>query len=435
MVHAGAIGVHAEHPYAARAFVLLALLQTSVGLAALAWKSRSRSTALTCLGVNVASVVGWGLTRTVGIGWIDGLGAPESPQAADTLCAVLALLAALAATATLAGKWIAPRATQTGLVTAAVAVLTAPALWTGATHVHAHDDSPRESSLEITSDGVIVTNLPSTTPQADPALPGAHSVPPADSASSSAGLDPTRAATSTVAPRVTAPNVTVTAPAATTTVPQITHTHSTTPEQRLAAQSGWPRPFDPAAGPSFDGIAGVTDAQFQRARTLITAAATDLIRYSTTAVAQSDGYRSIGDGITGYEHWIKWSLIDDGRVLDTKAPESLVYRVTAQGRTLVSAMFIARPGTDINDSTLVEYAGPLMQWHIHDNLCWLNGRVVGVTNSAGQCLIGSPDGVQSPMVHVWITSHPCGPFAAVEGVAAGTAQASDSERLDLCNNH
>jgi hypothetical protein len=37
------------------------------------------------------------------------------------------------------------------------------------------------------------------------------------------------------------------------------------------------------------------------------------------------------------------------------------------------------------------------------------------------------------MVHVWITPHECGPFAALEGVAAGVADASDAERVDLCN--
>jgi len=39
----------------------------------------------------------------------------------------------------------------------------------------------------------------------------------------------------------------------------------------------------------------------------------------------------------------------------------------------------------------------------------------------------------APMVHVWITPNVCGPFAALEGVGAGVADASDSERVDLCN--
>jgi hypothetical protein len=32
-------------------------------------------------------------------------------------------------------------------------------------------------------------------------------------------------------------------------------------------------------------------------------------------------------------------------------------------------------------------------------------------------------------VLVWITPHECGPFAALEGVAAGVADASDAERV------
>ena len=28
------------------------------------------------------------------------------------------------------------------------------------------------------------------------------------------------------------------------------------------------------------------------------------------------GYRSIGDSITGDEHYVKWAYVDDGRILD-----------------------------------------------------------------------------------------------------------------------
>ena len=97
---------------------------------------------------------------------------------------------------------------------------------------------------------------------------------------------------------------------------------------------------------------------------------------------------------------------------------------------------MADKGTPIYDKTLVEYAGGLMQWHVHTNLCWLtiNGamRVVGVTDTNG-CRLGFVETDGSPMVHVWITPHKCGPFAALEGVAAGVADASDAERVDLCN--
>ncbi|MGZ4766012.1 MAG: hypothetical protein ACXVH5_08155, partial [Ilumatobacteraceae bacterium] len=51
----------------------------------------------------------------------------------------------------------------------------------------------------------------------------------------------------------------------------------------------------------------------------------------------------------------------------------------------------------------------------------------------GHCANGINTGGQNPMVHVWITPHPCGVFAALEGVGAGQAAVPDSQRVDLCN--
>ena len=87
----------------------------------------------------------------------------------------------------------------------------------------------------------------------------------------------------------------------------------------------------------------------------------------------------------------------------------------------------ARP-TD--DPSLLAFAGPLMQWHNHGNLCWGVGpdgkpRVVGITDANGNCANGVNTGGQNPMVHVWITPHPCGVFAALEGVGAGQAAVPD----------
>ena len=58
------------------------------------------------------------------------------------------------------------------------------------------------------------------------------------------------------------------------------------------------------------------------------------------------GYRSIGDASTGFEHYINTDLINDDKFLDPTAPESLVYEVDGDARTLVSAMFIARRDAD-----------------------------------------------------------------------------------------
>lgn len=206
------------------------------------------------------------------------------------------------------------------------------------------------------------------------------------------------------------------------------------------AAANWPRPFDPAQPVDISGVSGVSAEQEQRARRLIADTARDLPRWSTIEAAVADGYRSIGDSVTGYEHYINASLIRDERFLDSSAPESLVYRVDGPRRTLVSAMYMAPPSASMDDPQLTGFAGPLMQWHVHDDLCWglgpnLNPVVIGVTGPDGKCPRGSLNvGIDVAMVHVWIIPHQCGPFAAVEGIAAGTAAVDDAERVDLCDH-
>ncbi len=148
------------------------------------------------------------------------------------------------------------------------------------------------------------------------------------------------------------------------------------------------------------------------------------------------GYRSIGDARTGYEHFINYSLINDDVILDPTQPESLVFRVDGDQRTLVSAMFIVGQRA-IDDPELVDYGGRLMQWHVHENLCWRGGddgpQVAGVTDADGNCPEGTVHaGGDNPMVHVWIVAHECGPFAALEGHGAGQAAAADGARTDQC---
>ena len=41
------------------------------------------------------------------------------------------------------------------------------------------------------------------------------------------------------------------------------------------------------------------------------------------------------------------------------------------------------------------------------------------------------DGTLAPMIHVWITPHECGPFAALDGIAGG--QVPEGEEI-LCDH-
>jgi hypothetical protein len=203
------------------------------------------------------------------------------------------------------------------------------------------------------------------------------------------------------------------------------------------AALAWPRPWDPAGELDLSGVEGVSAAQELRARQLVQDTLQELPKYADPAVAIADGYVSIGDGVTGTEHFIKSELVEDDVILDPTAPESLVYAVKDGQRTLTGAMFIAsaRPA---DDPSLTDWAGPLMTWHKHDNLCWAlddqgKAKVVGVIDAQGNCANGVRAGGENPMVHVWITPHPCGVFAALEGIGAGTAAVPEAERVDMCN--
>ena len=342
LIHGAAVGMHGEHPTAARTFAVLAIAQMTVGLAGLLAPSRAVRNLVALVGV--VSVVGWVVAKTVGIGFIDGLDITESIQATDLLCAILATLSVVVT--------VVPRAVDhlelSPLPATAMAViLTVPALFTATGHTHEHG----------------------------------------------------------------------------------------------ATASNWPRPYFPGTGLDISGVKGVSKEQESRARRLVADTQRDLMRWSDYRVAEREGWTSIGDQRTGYEHFVNVSTILDGRFLDSKHPESIVYKVYGKTKILVSAMYMAEGMKSLDDPVLTDYAGPLFQWHVHDNLCWSLGEgfrpsITGITDENGKCPSGSRRAnVQIPMIHVWVVPHPCGPFAAVEGLAEGQAAVPQNQRVDICGSH
>ncbi|MEY2444575.1 MAG: hypothetical protein QOE00_1155 [Ilumatobacteraceae bacterium] len=402
VIHAAAAGVHAEHPQLARLFIVFAVAQVGAGLLALARPNRVMAALL--VAVSAAAVIGWLATRVTGISWIDGLEVREAPQFADTACALLAATAvgcALGATMIGRRRSSTPRLAFPAFL---VAALTVPAMLSGGTHVHSHTHTASAAAAGGTVAGAAAV---------DESQPHTH----AADGSAVAVVDESQ------------PHTHTTDPAGSTAAAGATATSATA--------ATWPRPWDPTKPIDVSGVAGVTPEQEARAKKLIEDSLKDLPKYADPAAAIADGYASIGDAATGDEHYIKLSLIEDTSFLDATQPESLVYKVNGDARTLAGAMYIAsaRP-TD--DPSLLDFAGPLMQWHNHGNLCWAAGpdgkpRVVGITDANGNCANGVNTGGQNPMVHVWITPHPCGVFAALEGVGAGQAAVPDAQRIDLCN--
>jgi hypothetical protein len=188
-----------------------------------------------------------------------------------------------------------------------------------------------------------------------------------------------------------------------------------------------PVPYDPTRPIDLGGVEGVTPEQQARAENLIAVTLLRLPKFADPAVAEANGYRSIGDGVTGYEHYVNRALFDDGRILDPDHPESIVYqRDPSGGKRLVAAMYMLEPDKTLAD--VPDIGGKLTQWHVHNDLCFRpEGTVAGFTRPDGTC----PAPLQkftAPMIHVWIVPHRCGPFAALEGVAGGQI-AEGEERL------
>ena len=193
------------------------------------------------------------------------------------------------------------------------------------------------------------------------------------------------------------------------------------------------KPYDPTKPIDLSGVEGVTPAQQARAENLIAVTLLRLPKYADPAAAVADGFRSIGDAVTGDEHYINTSYFDDGRILDPDYPESLVYEPDgAGGKKLVAAMFMMPTGSKLSD--VPDVGGKLTQWHIHNNLCFTpQGSVAGLTDPDGACGAGLTKGPEMPMIHVWIRPNPCGPFAALEGVGAGQIAEGETRLCDAAH--
>lgn len=372
LIHSAAVGPHSGQGVMPVLFAVAAIVGFGSGVAFLL--SPGRLLLVAVAGCHLGMVATWAASRTTGVGFVDGLADPEAVGFPDTAAAAFATVVV----GCISWMLLRPRALRVPrrvavagyatIVTAAL-MIAGPALHAAATDVHPHRGEAEE----------VVT-----------AEPHEH-----DAAA------PTGAATDT------APGP------ATDTASHDTASHD-------AASHDEPKPYDPTAPIDLSGTPGVTEVQQKQAELLLAETLAALPKYADQAVAYADGYRSIGDSVTGYEHYLKWSAINDDVILDPEHPESLVYATGSVPPKLVAAMYVL-PSTYTLDN-VPNIGGSLIQWHIHDDLCFTKGEapvVAGVTSVGGTCSGDLQKFQPSPMIHVWIVENPCGPFAALEGIGAG----------------
>jgi hypothetical protein len=223
----------------------------------------------------------------------------------------------------------------------------------------------------------------------------------------------------------------------TTTPTTATPTTATpTTASRPPTTVGGPKPYDPSKPIDLSGTPGVTPAEQARAEQLVRDTLRDLPHYADPNTAYSEGYRSIGDAVTGDEHYIKWAYLTDGRILDSKHPESLVYEMRNGRKTLVAAMYMLELGSTFAD--VPDVGGSLTQWHVHNNLCLVDDptdplRKYVALPSNGICPPGSSKATAVPMIHVWIVKNACGPFASLEGIGAGQVPPGETRNCDTAH--
>lgn len=193
------------------------------------------------------------------------------------------------------------------------------------------------------------------------------------------------------------------------------HDHGATAEPAPAVP---PHPFDPSLPIDLGGVPGVTPQEQARAENLLATTVQLLPQWADPAYDEAHGFFSIGDGVTGTEHYLNREFMNDNVMLDPDRPESLVFDTTVTPKKLVAAMYMGTPGMTL--AQVPDIGGPLTQWHIHDNLCFNDqGHVAGLTRPDGTCRAPLVKGAEIPMIHVWIVPHRCGPFAALEGIGGG----------------
>lgn len=447
LVHAAATGAHSDT--ATLVWLLAACAAAQLGWAAAVVLIPTRTILFLGVWLNSAAVATWFLSRTVGLSAIDELARVQPIGTADLIAAALGALA-VGATMLAITQPISRRtmpSTWSAMVVVGTVALVVPAMAAGsaqssldhlavehvhaggAPHVHGDGTAAAGHTHEHSADATLAASGDghshdaehshgSSTGATGGSGTGTHNHASNDPGSGAPhSTDHTHAVDpgNPAAPHVHDPST----PADPATPPHDHHPPSTDPNQPADPPHVHPPSTDPT-GP----IVTINDprlsaAQQQAASNLLFTTIQAMAPYPDVAAVQAAGYQSIGDQVTGFEHFVNWTYFYDGIELDPQRIESIVIKIEPNGsKTVASAMYILNMGKTLAD--VPDIAGSLTAWHDHTNLCWVpNGqggnRLSGTTDATGQCAVGT-NVVTPPMLHVWLTPQSCGPFAGIEGL-------------------
>ena len=217
--------------------------------------------------------------------------------------------------------------------------------------------------------------------------------------------------------------------------PMCARSHGATGGDTTARSS--PTPYDPTQPIDLGGVAGRHPAATGVRREPVgDRLVRDLPQWADPAVAEAAGFHSIGDGAHRPRALHPVGLDRRRRLARRRLPGEPRLRA-AIGRHEEARLGDVHAAADTALDEVPDWGGSLMQWHVHDDLCFTDDPVApqvrSVTTVGGPC---SPPFVRflpAPMIHVWIVPHECGPFAALEGVGAGQIAAGEDRWCDTAH--
>jgi hypothetical protein len=130
-------------------------------------------------------------------------------------------------------------------------------------------------------------------------------------------------------------------------------------------------------------------------------------RYADIDVARAAGYQA-SLSQTGYDvHLENKAFAKDGRTLDPRRPEQLVYAIDGGRATLLGVVFVMERAGEPGP----EPGGPITGWHAHNGCLTVLPPGFGITSPYGGCPALSVQATVPEMMHIWTVDSPRGPYA------------------------
>lgn len=150
-----------------------------------------------------------------------------------------------------------------------------------------------------------------------------------------------------------------------------------------------------------------TEAQERGAAELAEATTEGIAKYRDLRAAQRDGYRA-AQPLRGLAvHFENKAYQSDGRILDPRHPEQLVYAIESGRAVLLGAVYQMQTAGEAGPAV----GGPITRWHAHNVCITITPPGFGVVSPFGTCPSLTLTVTTPEMMHVWTVEQPAGPYA------------------------